>query len=44
MRTIAIDPSGNFEEGKGHTGIAIIDESDWENIFDNFSPVNIFFN
>lgn len=32
MRTIAIDPSGNFEEGKGHTGIAIIDESDWENV------------
>lgn len=32
MRTIAIDPSGNFEEGKGHTGIAIIDDADWENV------------
>jgi hypothetical protein len=32
MRTIAIDPSGNFEEGKGHTGIAIIDDNDWENV------------
>lgn len=32
MRTIAIDPSGNFEEGKGHTGIAIIDDCDWENV------------
>lgn len=24
MITIAIDPSGNFEEGKGHTGVACI--------------------
>jgi hypothetical protein len=32
MRTIAIDPSGNFEEGKGHTGIAVIDDCDWENV------------
>lgn len=32
MRTIAIDPSGNFEEGKGHTGIAIIEDNDWESV------------
>lgn len=32
MRTIAIDPSGNFEEGKGHTGIAVIEDSDWESV------------
>lgn len=32
MRTIAVDPSGNFEEGKGHTGIAVIDDCDWENV------------
>lgn len=32
MKTIAIDPSGNFEEGKGHTGIAVITDNDWENV------------
>lgn len=28
MYTIAIDPSGNFEEGKGHTGIAVMLNND----------------
>jgi hypothetical protein len=32
MKTIAIDPSGNFEEGKGHTGVAIIEDNDWEKV------------
>lgn len=32
MTTIAIDPSGNFLEGKGHTGIAIMTDCDWETV------------
>lgn len=32
MLTIAIDPSGNFEEGKGHTGVAFIEGSDWSTV------------
>ena len=32
MRTIAIDPSGNFEEGKGHTGIAVIEDNNWATV------------
>lgn len=32
MRVIAIDPSGNFIEGKGHTGIAVIDNNDWKDV------------
>ena len=33
MITLAIDPSGNFTEGKGHTGIAGIKDSDWTTVF-----------
>lgn len=32
MLTLAIDPSGNFEEGKGHTGIARIVDDDWASV------------
>ena len=32
MITIAIDPSGNFEDGKGHTGIASMSNSDWNTV------------
>jgi hypothetical protein len=32
MLTIAIDPSGNFEDGKGHTGVAYIEGSDWNTV------------
>lgn len=32
MVTIAIDPSGNFEEGRGHTGMATINDSDYSTI------------
>ena len=32
MLTITIDPSGNFEDGKGHTGIATIRNSDWSSV------------
>lgn len=30
--TIAIDPSGNFEDGKGHTGIAMMSDNDWNSV------------
>jgi hypothetical protein len=33
MITLAIDPSGNFTEGKGHTGIAGIEGNDWNTVF-----------
>lgn len=33
MITLAIDPSGNFIEGKGHTGIAGMKDSDWSTVF-----------
>ena len=33
MITLAIDPSGNYTEGKGHTGIAGIKDSDWSTVF-----------
>ena len=33
MVTLAIDPSGNFTEGKGHTGIAGIVDSKWDTVF-----------
>lgn len=32
MITITIDPSGNFEEGKGHTGIARMSNNDWSTV------------
>lgn len=32
MLTITIDPSGNFEEGKGHTGIARMSNNDWSTV------------
>lgn len=32
MRLIFIDPSGNFNEGKGHTGIACIEDGDWSTL------------
>lgn len=32
MITLAIDPSGNFTEGKGHTGIAYMSDSDYTSI------------
>jgi hypothetical protein len=33
MITLAIDPSGNFVEGKGHTGIAGLKDNDWTTVF-----------
>lgn len=32
MRYIAVDPSGSFNEGKGHTGISIVDDWDWNTL------------
>ena len=32
MRYIFVDPSGSFNEGKGHTGIAIIEDNDWDTL------------
>ena len=32
MKYIFIDPSGSFNEGKGHTGIAIIKDDDWSTL------------
>lgn len=32
MNYIFIDPSGSFNEGKGHTGIAIISNNNWETL------------
>lgn len=32
MLTIAIDPSGNYEDGKGHTGIAFIEGNAWDTV------------
>ena len=32
MIYIFVDPSGSFNEGKGHTGIATIEDSDWDTL------------
>ena len=32
MRYVAIDPSGSFNEGKGHTGISIVDDWNWNTL------------
>lgn len=32
MRYVFLDPSGSFNEGKGHTGIAVMHDNDWEHI------------
>ena len=32
MKYIFVDPSGSFNEGKGHTGIAAIKENDWSTL------------
>ena len=32
MKYIFVDPSGSFNEGKGHTGIAIIEDMDWNTL------------
>lgn len=32
MKYIAIDPSGSFNEGKGHTGISIVKDWDWDTL------------
>lgn len=33
MITLAIDPSGNFIDGKGHTGIAGLKDNNWDTVF-----------
>ena len=32
MKYIFVDTSGSFNEGKGHTGIAVIKDNDWETL------------
>lgn len=32
MKYIFIDPSGSFSEGKGHTGIAIMEDDNWKTL------------
>ena len=32
MNYIFVDPSGSFNEGKGHTGIAVIEDNDWSTL------------
>lgn len=32
MRYVFVDPSGSFNEGKGHTGIAVMYDDDWDTI------------
>lgn len=32
MKYIFIDPSGNFEDGKGHTGIVTLIDDDWSTL------------
>jgi hypothetical protein len=32
MMYVAIDPSGSFNEGKGHTGIACLWDEDWDKV------------
>ena len=32
MKYAFIDPSGSFNEGKGHTGISIIDDFNWDTL------------
>ncbi|WP_322154478.1 hypothetical protein [Paratractidigestivibacter sp.] len=32
MRYIVMDPSGSFDEGKGHTGVCILEDDDWEHM------------
>lgn len=32
MTYVCIDPSGSFNEGKGHTGIAILQDNNWDSL------------
>ena len=32
MTYVCIDPSGSYNEGKGHTGIAIMEDDDWNTL------------
>ena len=32
MKYIFVDPSGSFNEGKGHTGIACISDMNWDTL------------
>lgn len=32
MTYIAVDPSGSFNEGKGHTGISIVEDWNWDTL------------
>ena len=32
MRYVVVDPSGSFNEGKGHTGIAVMHDEMWDEI------------
>ena len=32
MKYVFVDPSGSFNEGKGHTGIASIEDDDWSSL------------
>lgn len=32
MKYIVLDPSGNFIDGKGHTGVAVLQGEDWKNL------------
>jgi len=32
MKYVFVDPSGSFNEGKGHTGIAVIEDNDWNTL------------
>lgn len=32
MKYIFVDPSGSFNEGKGHTGIAVIEDTNWKSL------------
>ena len=32
MKYIFIDPSGSYTEGKGHTGVAVMEDEDWSTL------------
>ena len=32
MRYVVVDPSGSFNEGKGHTGIAVMHDENWKDV------------
>lgn len=42
MKYVVVDPSGSFDEGKGHTGIVILEDDNWDTLKTGSVAANMF--